>query len=201
MPTRRLLGSVLLSCGLLNLACGSAGAFTWFGDLPASEWSSKPGEYVIGVGDTLSIRVFDQENLSTRGKIRSDGRLALPFAGEIVAANKHPAALAREIEGRLKEFIVSPRVTVNVEDSVPLTVSVLGEVGSRGTISLSPPATLVQAIAQAGGPTEFADRDAIFVLRAKPTFRRIRFTYEALVKNQGGAATFPLRTGDVIVVQ
>lgn len=192
---------MLLLCGLAS-GCASVGNFTWFGQVPASEWNRAPSEYLIGIGDTISIRVYDQEPLSTRAKIREDGRVALPFAGEIVAAGKHPAALAREVEARLKEFIVSPRVTVNVEESVPITVAVLGEVGSRGSLTLAPPATMIQAIAQAGGPTEFADKDKIFVLRKTANSAlRIRFTYEALVKNDGGAATFPLRTGDVIVVE
>lgn len=80
-------------------------------------------------------------------------------------------------------------------------VSVLGEVGTRGNVSMPHPATLLQALAQAGGPSEFADKEAIFLVRQKPVFRRIRFTYEALVTNNGNAAAFPVRTGDVIVVQ
>jgi hypothetical protein len=39
------------------------------------------------------------------------------------------------------------------------------------------------------------------VLRRAPTFQRIRFTYDAVVENKGGAAMFPLRTGDVVVVE
>jgi protein involved in polysaccharide export with SLBB domain len=75
------------------------------------------------------------------------------------------------------------------------------EVGARGAISLQPPAELAQALAQAGGLNEFASESKIFVLRRFPQFQRIRFTYEAIVQNQGGAAMFPLRTGDVIVVE
>lgn len=169
--------------------------------MPQSEWSTAPGEYIIAPGDTISIRVYDQDPLSAHAKLRSDGRLAMPFIGEVMAVGKTPAALALELEARLKTFIVSPRVIVNVEDSLPITVSVLGEVGTRGNLSLPAPATLLQALAQAGGPTDFADKDAIFLVRQKPVFRRIRFSYDALLTNEGGAATFPVRTGDVIVVQ
>ncbi len=153
------------------------------------------------MGDKISVRVYDQESLTTQATIRNDGRLALPLSGEVVAAGKHPSALAREVEVRLKQFIVSPRVTVNVEDSQAVSVSVLGEVGTKGTLQLAQPATLVQALAQAGGPTEFADKDSIFVIREQPSFQRIRFTYSAVLKNQRNAANFPLRRGDVIVVE
>jgi len=159
------------------------------------------GEYVIAAGDTISIRVYDQDALSTRAKIRSDGRLAMPFVGEVLVVGKTPVALGHELEERLKVFIVSPRVIVNVDDSLPIQVSVLGEVGARGNLTLPPPATILQALAQAGGPSDFANKDAIFLVRQKPIFRRIRFTYDALLTNQDGAATFPVRPGDVIVVQ
>ena len=200
--TARLLVRLALAFGCLGLlACGPSGVYTWYRDVPPGEWGTDPQEYTLGPGDSISIRVYNQENLGGSGKIRSDGRLALPLVGEVTAAGKHPQELAREIEARLKQFIVTPQVTVNLEESRPITVSVLGEVGTRGALALPPSSTLVQALAQAGGPTEYANRDAIFVLRQVPTFRRIRFSYDALIKNEQGAAKFVLRSGDVIVVE
>jgi polysaccharide export outer membrane protein len=182
-------------------ACASAGEFVWFKDIPRSDQGSESGEYTIGVGDTISIRVYEQENLSGTAKIRRDGRIALPLAGELVVAGKHPSALAREIELRLKEFIVTPRVTVNVDQSQPVTVTALGEVAHVGTLTLEPPARLIEALAQAGGPNDYADKSRVFVLRQFPAFQRIRFDYDAILRNDGGSATFPLRTGDAIVVE
>lgn len=185
----------------LSLSCGGQGSYVWYKELPAGEWYVKPARYVIAVGDSVQIRVYDQENLSFRGKIRADGLIDLPLVGEVAAAGKQPAALARELEGRLRAFIVNPHVTVNVEDTQPTLVSVLGEVNARGTLSLAPPANLSQALAQAGGLTEFAAEDSIFVMRQAPVFRRIRFSYEAVKHNYGGAAAFPLKSGDLIVVE
>jgi polysaccharide biosynthesis/export protein len=196
LPSALLLVTSLAICG-----CGSLGSYTWYSAVPAADWSTAPSEYVISAGDVISIRVFDQDALGTHGKIRADGRIAMPFVGEIVAAGKTPVALSREIENRLKVFIVSPRVIVNVDDSLPIVISTLGELNAKGNLTMTQPATLIQAIAQAGGLTEFADKDAIFVIRQKPAFRRIRFTYDALLNNKGGAAAFPVRSGDVIVVQ
>ncbi len=182
-------------------ACSSAGTFVWYHEIPRAEWGAHGGEYVIGVGDTITIRVYDNEPLTTHGKIRSDGRLAIPFAGELVIAGKHPSELARELEIRFKEFIVSPRVTVNVDESRPLAISIVGEVSHPGALALEQPANILQAIAQAGGPAQYANKSRIFVLRQFPQFRRIRFTYEALLHNDNGAATFPLRSGDVVVLE
>jgi polysaccharide export outer membrane protein len=180
--------------------CGSAGKFTWYTDLPRSEWGWPRGEYVIGIGDSINIRVYEQEGLSVSGRIRRDGRIALPLVGEVMIAGKHPSEVAHDLEVALKPFIVTPRVTVNVEQVQPILVSTLGEINHVGALTLDPPAGLVQAISQAGGPTEFASKSHIFVLRQFPSFQRIRFTYDAIVNNEAGAATFPLRTGDVIVI-
>jgi polysaccharide export outer membrane protein len=191
---------------LAQISCGSTGPFVWYRDLPKTEWGQQTmgapmGDYVIGVGDGLSIKVYEQENLATAGKVRTDGRMALTLIGEIVAAGKTPSHLAREIEGRLKEFIVSPRVTVNVESSQPIAVSMVGEIGHSGALTLESPASLLQAVALAGGPNEFADRSRIFVIRRFPEFKRIRFTYDALLLNEAGAASFLLRTGDIVLVE
>lgn len=193
---------MLVCLSLLSLApsCASAGQYVWYGELPTSERGAVGGDYVIGVGDAISIRVYEQDGLSGDVKIRSDGKIALPLAGELVAAGKRPLELSREIETRLKEFIVSPRVTVNVNEAHPITVTVVGEVGTVGTLTMDPPARIVDALAKSGGLGEYADSSKIFVLRQFPTFKRIRFKWEELVRNQDGSATFPLRTGDVIVV-
>lgn len=198
-------GALTIAIALAS-ACGGSGGYIWYSDLPKSEWgpnSATPPatDYVIGVGDTLSVKVYEQEALSMTGKVRSDGRFALTLIGEITAAGKRPSAVARELEGRFKEFIVSPRVTVNVDASQPVSVVMVGEVSKAGAITLEPPASLLQAMALAGGPSEFADRSRILVIRRFPEFRRIRFTYDSVVENHGGAAAFPLRSGDIVLVE
>lgn len=185
----------------LPLGCAGAGQYVWYGEMPPAERTGTAGDYVIGIGDTISIRVYEQEGVSGDVKIRSDGKIALPLAGEVMAAGKRPLELSKELEGRLKEFIVTPRVTVNIAASQPITVTTVGEIAKVGTVTLEPPARLVEALAQSGGPGEFADKSKIFVLRQFPTYRRIRFSWDAILHNEDGAASFPLRTGDVIVVE
>jgi polysaccharide biosynthesis/export protein len=186
---------------LLGAACASNPPFVWYSQVPQSEWNPPTPQLTLAAGDVIDVRVYDQPNLGYHGKIRADGLIAVPFLGEVTAAGKPPLGLARELEQRFKEFIVGPRVTVNVEDTAPVTISVLGEVASRGTLSVPAPATMARVMAQAGGVTEFGDDEAIYVLRRGATTQRIRFTYDAIIHDVGGAATFPLRTGDVVVVE
>jgi len=181
--------------------CAGAGQYVWFSELPKPEQGVESGDYVIGLGDSVNIRVYEQDGLSGELKVRNDGKVGLPLAGELVAAGKRPFDLSREIEQRLKEFIVTPRVVVNVTSSHPVSVTVVGEVGTVGILTMDPPSRLVDALAKSGGLNDFADSTKIFVLRQFPSFRRIRFKWEDILRNEGGAASFPLRTGDVIVVE
>lgn len=155
----------------------------------------------MGAGDSINIRVYEQENLSGTFKIRRDGRIALPLVGELMVAGKRPSEFAHEIEARLKEFVVTPRVTVNVDLTQPISITLVGEISKVGSVTLEPPARLIEALAAAGGPNDFADKSRIFVLRQFPKFQRLRFTYDAILHNEGGAANFPLRTGDVVVIE
>jgi polysaccharide biosynthesis/export protein len=199
--TRALRQGIALALLFGATACGSNAKYVWYTELPKEEVVPTNDEYVIGVGDSISIRVYEQEAVSGTVRIRRDGRIALPLLGELVVAGKHPSEFARELEGKLKAFIISPRVTVNVEQSQPITISTMGELGNKGTMTLEPPGILIQAIAQAGGLGEFADKSRIFVLRQFPEFQRIRFTYDAVLDNENGAAKFHLRTGDVLLVE
>lgn len=200
---RPTLFSLALGLGLAasTSGCASAGQYVWLSELPAEERDATAGDYVIGVGDVVSIRVYEQDGLSGDMKIRRDGKIALPLAGEILAAGKRPLELSSEIETRLKQFVVGPRVTVNVTSSQPIAITVVGEVPKIGVVTLEPPARLIEALAQSGGLNEFADPTMIFVLRRFPSYKRIRFSWKAIVRNEANAASFPLRTGDVIVVE
>jgi polysaccharide export outer membrane protein len=163
--------------------------------------SNSSDEYLINSGDTVNIRVFEQDAMSSRVKVRADGKVALPIIGDTEVRGKRPSDLARELESKLKEYMVTPRVTVNIDEFQAIAVSVLGEVVHPGSYPLDANAGVLQALASAGGMTEFASRDRIFVLRRRPTLKRVRFTFDMLSQNEPHAAAFVLQTGDVVVVE
>jgi len=162
--------------------------------------AAAPREYVIGVGDMLNIQVYNDAQTSGKMRVRSDGRITLPLVNDIVAVGKTPVQLARDIETALKSVILSPQVTVGVEDVTP-TISVLGEVTRPGPQPLQRDTGVAEVLAAAGGLTAFAHKDRIFVVRSSPQPVRIHFTYEALTKGIGQAPLFRLRAGDVVVVE
>lgn len=161
-------------------------------------------DYVISTGDVLQVRVFQQDTMSAKVKVRGDGKVSLPLVNDVVAAGKSPTMLAAELQVRLKDFINTPVVTVSLEESRPLVISVLGEVSKAGVAPLEAGSGVMQALAAAGGLNDYAHKDGIFVLRkmaGQPAPKRIRFTWEALSRGEGAAARFVLLPGDVVVVE
>ena len=183
--------------------CKTTGEYVWVDDLPQAPQVANR-EYVIQAGDTISIRVWGQDGMSSKGRVRPDGRVSVPFVNDVEAAGSTPAALAKTIQARLKDFIVNPVVTVTLDDPRPLQVAVLGEVVKPGSFVLGQNSGVLQALAIAGGMTPFANKDSIMVIRQKPGSanpQRIRFTYDSLTQLKGRAATFRLEGGDVVVVE
>ena len=117
------------------------------------------------------------------------------------ARGKRPSALKAELEGRLKDFIVSPSVVVNVDEAQPFMVVCLGEVGHPGAFLREQDPRLAHALAMAGGLSDFASRSSIYVVRSEPHPVRIRFTYDSVRRNAGGAADFELHRGDLVEVE
>jgi polysaccharide export outer membrane protein len=189
----------LLATVILTLACGSTGPYVWADSLPASTTGSTEG-VIIQDGDVVSVRVFNQEPLSTKEKVRPDGKITMPVIGEIVARNKKPAQLASELQDRLKSVVLAPNVTVTLDTGTELKISVLGEVKNSGVFTLDHGANVLHALAAAGGLSEYADSDKVFVVR-KSLPQRVRFRYQDLRSADPKSISFMLQAGDVIVVE
>jgi polysaccharide export outer membrane protein len=185
----------------ISAGCASAkGPFVWVDDYQRGQ--TVLDGYVVGVGDLLNVQVYGNDRISTRARVRSDGRISMPLLDEVQVSGKPPAQVAREIERALKDqnLVLAPRVTVLVDEMKPLVVAVLGAVTRPGTYTLDATGGVAEALASAGGLTEFAHKDQIYVLRKTPRQVRIRFTFGALTQ-QGLAASFRLQPGDVVVAE
>jgi polysaccharide biosynthesis/export protein len=195
---RPALHAFLLAAAMSAMACPAHGKYVWVEDLAAN--AEGPEEYVIRAGDALLVRVWNQEGMNAKVKVREDGNITVPLLNDVMAAGKTPNALATQLAGRLKEFFVTPVVTVSLEEPRPLTVSIVGEVARQGVYTLEPGSGLLNALATAGGLNDYAHLDGIYVIRGKPELR-IRFRYDALTREQGRASRFRLQPGDVIYVE
>lgn len=195
-------GALVALAAACNHGGGSA-PYVWVDDLEDRQVAPAPGTYIIGPGDLVSIQVFNHPEMAVRTRVREDGAVSVPLLGDMPASGESPADLGRAIEAQLaaRSLAVAPRATVVLEERAPLRVPVLGEVARPGLFQLDPGAGVAEALASAGGFTEFAHRDRLYVVRRQPAAVRIRLRYNDLARANGRAADLRLRPGDVVVVE
>ncbi len=172
----------------------------------------KPGEgsraahsdssYVIGADDVLAINVWKEPEVSRSVPVRSDGKISLPLVGELTAGGQTPLQLEQEITKRLQNYISEPEVTVIVQDSKSQRINILGMVVRPGSYLLTGSATVLDAIAMAGGFKDFARQKSIYVLRANAdgTQKRIAFNYKEVIKGNNPEQNVRLLPRDTVVV-
>lgn len=172
--------------------------FVWASQLEAS---AQEEVFRLGAGDEIHVLVADQAALSGRFKIGPDGRYAHPVVGSVALNGFTLAEAGQQLAARLGGIVVNPQVTVSVAVRRLIRVSVLGEVRTPGRFEVPYDEAVLAMIARAGGLSEFADKQAIYVVRSQPHVLRIRFRLRDLAGAQVGSARFRLRDGDVIIVE
>jgi len=171
---------------------------------PAIEAATKAHDdtFVIGNDDVLNINVWKEPDVSRSIPVRSDGKISLPLAGEIQAAGRTPLGLEREIASRLQNYISEPEVTVMVTQINSQKFNILGQVTKPGSYPLTNSATVLDAIALAGGFRDFAKKKSIYVLRQNPGGgeSRIPFNYKQVIKGENPEQNIKIQPHDTIVV-
>jgi polysaccharide export outer membrane protein len=188
---------------LLVLLVGAGGCGTAYPPLRDSG-SEVNAPYLIGAGDTLSITVWRNPELSASLPVRPDGKISVPLVEDMQASGKTPTQLARDIEKVLAKFIQNPVVSITLTGFVGLysqQVRVIGEAVKPQALSYRENMTLLDVMAAVGGITEFADGDRASILRTvdgKSQQFRVRLT--SLVKRGDLSANVHMRPGDVLVI-
>jgi len=138
---------------------------------PASENFAQLGDaaqipqiYQIGAGDILEVVFFSHPEQNRFVTVRPDGRITLPYVGELVATGKEPAALSDEIETRYSEVLVEPHVDV-LMSKLGGRFYMIGEVKDAGEYEYERPLTIMQAVAKAGGYTDSARLTNFVIIR------------------------------------
>ena len=178
--------------------------------LLAAPFAFAQGTYLVQPGDILSISVLEDTNLNRQVLVRPDGGISMPIAGNIRAAGNTVSGIERTITERLAPgFSVQPTVSVALTQlGTPLggtltttDIFIVGEAGTPGLLQVEPGTTLLQAIALAGGPTQFAATKRIQLRRAgKGGHETIYlFNYDAAERGARIKNNLVVRGGDVIL--
>jgi polysaccharide export outer membrane protein len=155
-------------------------------------------DYRLGSGDKIRVEVYKEPQLSQSLQVRPDGKITIPLIGDVTAAGLTPEQLRDRIGTSLRDYVNNPVVTVMVVEALASTVYVMGEVNKPGTIAMAGPTTVLQALAMAGGLTQWAKTGKIRILRNGPRgLDTIKFNYNDAIN---GAPLVYLQRGDTVIV-
>ena len=129
-----------------------------------SEVSADQG-YLIGDEDILQISVWGNPELNVQVPVRPDGMISFPLVGDVPAAGMTIVDIDSELTKRLKEFIKFPEVSISIRKIGGSKIIILGQVRSPGVYAVSGSATILEAIALAGGLTRDAVGASVVLIR------------------------------------
>ena len=164
--------------------------------------------YIIGVDDVLTVKVYKEDNFSGDIVVRPDGKITPPGVGnDILAAGLTVEQLKDKIIEQLKaKYFDSPDVSLAVKTINSRRVYITGAVMKPGPYLLTGPMTVLQLISAAGGLQEFAKRKEIMLISATLKAKdgsplTYKINYDDLVKGRNTARNnIELRPGDQVIV-
>lgn len=194
-------GSLGLLLTILVLASPHGGFSETKGGQPPVHKATQPGEYRIGPGDVLRILTWKEADFSGVFPVRFDGKITIPFVGDIDAAGRTPMELKGELEESIGRIVEVARVSVSIEQANSARFFVLGKVAQQGAFPYTGPLRIAQALALAGGFQEFAKLGQIFVIReVNGELIYFPFNYDDFVNRRQLTGNLVLLPGDTIVV-
>jgi polysaccharide export outer membrane protein len=123
------------------------------------------------------------------------------MVGEVVAAGKTVAQFQKEIEGKLSLYVKDAVITVEVRQVNSLQIYVIGHVRTPGRLLMTSNIDVLQALAMAGGPDQFAKLSKIKIFRREGMKTVIiPFDYDDVIAGKNLGSNILLRRGDVVVV-
>lgn len=129
--------------------------------------------YRLAAGDSVSVNVYGEPDLSASQRLDDTGTLRLPLIGEV----KVGGLSVREAEKNLekiyleRQILKEPLVSISVASYALREVSVLGAVRSPGNFQFPKETTsmdIVDLITRVGGFLPTAKSDAVNVVRKTP---------------------------------
>ncbi|MCL5885226.1 MAG: polysaccharide export protein [Deltaproteobacteria bacterium] len=168
---------------------------------PPQQAISQAGpDYRMGPEDQIRVSVWENRDLTLDLVVRPDGKISMPLIQDVVAEGQTAAELANTIHKKLLVFIKEPQVSVIVLQVNAPKYFVIGNVAKPGTYPLRNETSILQALALAGGFTQFASPRSIKLIRNSTGKQEVRkVNYNNLI-DEGGEGNYLLKSGDTIVV-
>lgn len=151
--------------------------------------SSQPGQYILGPGDTVSLKVEDLKQYNQTFTLRPDGYASIQPFGQYYMAGIDLANLETWLEEKFRFYLREPQVTLDVKSLRPASIHVSGGVRRPGVYEFARAGdtrrelTLNNVLKAAGGLTLFSDLHHVRVVRGSTGTTKTLDLVEALLKN------------------
>lgn len=163
--------------------------------------ADKPDTYRLHSGDTVLVSVWREDALQKQVTVLPDGSITLPLAGRVEVGGLSTPEVEQRIAAKLKEYLPEPVVTVVIAGIDGNRAYVMGKVNKPGSLIISGPTTVLQAISIVGGFDKFADEGGIKLIRAKLDGHEILpVHYKDIISGKDMSTNIQLKAGDTIVV-
>lgn len=171
--------------------------------------SAQPGndDYRLNPGDEIEVYVWGDERLQRAIRVLPDGSFTFPLVGRVVVGGMKTGDVEQVISQSLATQYNGqpPQVTVSVKQPTGYSYSIIGRVRGPGTFTPMRYVNVLEAIAAAGGPDEFASLDNVTIIRKTANgLTSIRVRLGGVMKgNVSGSASSEipqLQVGDTVVV-
>ena len=161
-----------------------------------------PFDYKIGAGDVLQISVWKEPDASVPSVVvRPDGMISLPLVKDVSVLGLTPKRAEAAIGEALGRFITDPDVTVVVAEINSKKIYLVGALKKEGPVAYTYRMSVMQAISEGGGLTDYAKRKKIYVLRNEGGRQtRVPFNYDAVIKGEHMEMNIALLPDDTVVV-
>jgi polysaccharide export outer membrane protein len=153
----------------------------------------------IGRGDTLHLKVLEAPELEQSARVTDSGALTLILGGSVQVAGLTPVEAAIAIERVLVEdhYVLTPHVSVTLDQTVTQNVTIMGQVRSPGSYAIATPRPILDVLALAGGLTDVADRKVTIQRHATKERSLFIASNSANTELDATVTVFP---GDTVIV-
>lgn len=206
MSIKELVRSSLLLVGVVFLAACSTGGNPLPTSVVHESSMAKTGDYtyLIGPGDSVTIFVWRNPEISNSVTVRPDGKITSPLVEELKASGKTPEQLARDVEEVLSVYIKEPIVTVIVGGFVgPYSeqVRIVGEAANPQAIPFRENMTALDVMIAVGGLTEFAAGNRAAIIRVVDgEQQQYQVKLKDLLRKGDITANVDIKPGDVLII-
>ncbi len=160
-------------------------------------------EYVIGVGDLLSVKFWQRPELDTEARVSSNGKIEMPLIGSITAAGLTVNRLRQDIVNRISLLDIRvSQASIVVREFGSKVVYVTGAVLTPGKLKFETIPNLWQIILEAGGPQSYAQLNDVTIVRGSgpDAGRTLRVDLTSVIERGELASLPPVYPGDNVSV-